>query len=77
MAVFCKMGAIFHIFIMADCNFPFLPHSEKQRPKLWGVSNLKFCCMMNFHEMRDIFFHFYIMMDVNFPFILTLVKADI
>ena len=29
--------------------------SENQRPKLWGVSNLKFFCTINIYEMVDIF----------------------
>ena len=58
--------------------FRFHQHSENQRPKLWGVSNLKFFHMININEIAAIFqffhngWHWYSintrkMRDMNFP----------
>ena len=39
--------------------FHFHWHSENQRPKLWGVGNLKFFCMIDINEMVAIFQFFH------------------
>ena len=60
---------------MADADIPFLLTLENWRPKLWGVSNLKFFTMININEMAAIFI-FFIMADADILFPLTLGKPE-
>ena len=39
--------------------FRFCQHSENQRPKLWGIGNLKSFYTMNIYEMAAIFWFFH------------------
>ena len=64
-----------HLWFSDDIPFPSTLRKENQRPKLGGVGNLKFFCMININKMAAIF-NFFIMADTDILFLLTLGKPE-
>ena len=48
-----------HLRFSDDIPFPSTLRKENQRPKLWGVGNLKFFRMIDINEMAGIFQFFH------------------
>ena len=52
-----------------------MTHGVNQKPKLWGVGNLKFSRTMHIYKWQP-FLDFFIMADTDIPFLLTLGKPE-
>ena len=65
---FTKYESFFHLFIMADTNFPFLLTLRKAETQTLGRSVIRNFAVQQFSAKMSAFFQFFIMVNAIFPF---------